>query len=113
MLLLLKIMIQRKMNLKQQQHERAICKNDCKNESGLDGTLQELAGEPEWAAHLCRATPVRAAQPGRAGAGNPIGDRDAIRHASGEEDWPLPAEKDEKKTGRWYTEEESEEFFEH
>jgi hypothetical protein len=36
-----------------------------------------------------------------------------VAHASIREDWPLPAEKDEKKTGRWYTEEEYEAFFEH
>jgi hypothetical protein len=40
-------MIQSNMNLKLQQHEheRAICKKDCKNESGLDGRLQAPAGQ--------------------------------------------------------------------
>ena len=38
------------------------------------------------------------ARAGRSGLRNPIG----MLHASIQEDWPLPAEKDEKVTGRWY-----------
>ena len=49
------------------------------------------------------------ARASRGGLRNPIG----MLHASIQEDWPLPAEKDEKETGRWYTEEEYETFFEH
>jgi hypothetical protein len=49
------------------------------------------------------------ARAGRGGLRNPIG----LLYASIREDWPLPAEKDEKKAGRWYTDEEYEMFFEH
>ena len=49
------------------------------------------------------------ARASRGGLRNPIG----MLHASIQEDWPLPAEKDEKEAGRWYTEEEYETFFEH
>ncbi len=40
---------------------------------------------------------------------NPIG----ILHSSIAGDWSLPAEEDEKREGRWYTDEEFEQFFEH
>jgi hypothetical protein len=36
-----------------------------------------------------------------------------LLHSSIREDWPLPAERDEKQARRWYTEEEFETFFEH
>ena len=49
------------------------------------------------------------ARASQGGLRNPIG----MLHASIQEDWSLPAEKDEKQEGRWYTEEEYEEFFEH
>ena len=49
------------------------------------------------------------ARASRGGLRNPMG----LLYASVRDDWPLPAEKDEKKTGRWYTEKEYEEFFEH
>ncbi len=49
------------------------------------------------------------ARAGRSGLRNPIG----VLYLSIKDDWPLPAEEDEKKEGRWYTDEEYEEFFEH
>jgi hypothetical protein len=49
------------------------------------------------------------ARAGRGGLRNPMG----MLHASIEEDWPLPAERDEKKARRWYTDEEFETYFEH
>ncbi len=49
------------------------------------------------------------ARASRDGLRNPIG----MLHASIEGDWSLPAEQDEKETGRWYTDEEFETFFEH
>jgi hypothetical protein len=49
------------------------------------------------------------ARAGRGGLRNPIG----MLYLSIKEDWPLPAEKDEKQTKRWYTDEEFEQFFEH
>jgi hypothetical protein len=52
------------------------------------------------------------ARAGRRGLRNPIG----MLRSSIQEDWPLPAEedeKDEKQSRRWYTDEEFEAFFEH
>jgi hypothetical protein len=49
------------------------------------------------------------ARASRGGLRNPMG----LLHASIQEDWPLPAERDEKQTRRWYTDEEFETYFEH
>jgi hypothetical protein len=111
-------------------HDGAFVKNDGEG----DGPAHELAGamiaqgvEPgaarekarrllaEYGAEACarqgRVFERRCelARAGRRGLRNPIG----LLHASIREDWPLPAERDEKKTGRWYTDEEFEAFFEH
>jgi hypothetical protein len=83
-----------------------------KNDGNGDGQAQELA---EYGAEDCarqgRVFERRCelARASRRGLRNPLG----LLYASVRDDWPLPAEKDEKKTGRWYTEEEYEEFFEH
>ena len=73
------------------------------------------AGPQAFGAEVCArqgrvfARCCELARAGRGGLRNPIG----MLHASIEGDWPLPAERDEKKAGRWYTEEEYETFFEH
>jgi hypothetical protein len=105
-----------------------------KNEGEGDGLAQELAGAmiaqgveadaarekaqrllAEFGAEACarqgRVFERRCelARAGRAGLRNPMG----LLHSSIREDWPLPAERDEKKARRWYTEEEFETFFKH
>ena len=69
----------------------------------------------EYGAEVCArqgrvfARRCELARASRSGLRNPIG----MLYLSIKEDWALPAEKDEKEAGRWYTEEEYEKFFEH
>jgi hypothetical protein len=113
-----------------QQHERA----PVKNESDFDGTLQDLAGVlaeygmrpgdaqrrarrllEECGVDVCaRQRQVferrcELARASRRGLSNPVG----LLCASIQGDWSLPAAKAERKTARWYTDEEFEAFFEH
>jgi hypothetical protein len=121
-------------DLKQQhEHDRAILKN----ESDFD-TLQALAehgmrpGDAQAKAGCWRSTAWTCARGSGKSLSGAASWRDGLRTCAAPQvqatrsgcctprkrpgsqgDWPLPAEKGEKKAGRWYTEEEYEEFFEH
>ena len=118
-------------DLKQQHdHERAIRKN----ESDFDATLEDLAEvlveygmQPDEAQRQARGLleecgadvcarqrqvferRCELARASRRGLSNPVG----LLCASIREDWSLPAAANERKTARWYTDEEFEAFFEH
>jgi hypothetical protein len=114
----------------EQQHERALCKN----EGDFDALLHDLAGVlaecgmrpgeaqlrarrllEERGVDVCvRQRQVferrcELARASRRGLSNPVG----LLLASIRGDWSLPAAEAERKTAHWYTDEEFEAFFEH